>query len=130
MDKELLKAIAESVLTQLVGEGRWYKQKDRPRFEKIDNPVMGLEVGDVVFTYDEDEEEMQERQVIAIVNGIGYVLWASSYHGPLLLAVSDDCYGKTAKEAAEANREQIESDIEYAQRRYDRMTKVKAILGQ
>jgi hypothetical protein len=130
MDKELLKAIAESVLTQLVGEGRWYRKNDRPRFEKIDNPVMGLEVGDVVFTYDEDEEEMQERQVIAIVNGIGYVLRASSYHGPLLLAVSDDCYGKTAKEAAEANRGQIESDIEYAQRRYDRMTKVKAILGQ
>lgn len=130
MDKELLKAIAESILTQLVGEGRWHERIDPPRFKKIDNPLMGLEVGDVVFRYDEDEEEIQERQVIAVVDGIGYVLWVSGYYGPMLTAVSHGGYGKTVKEAAEANREQIESDIEYAQCRYDRMTKVKAILGR
>ncbi len=130
MDNELLKAIAESVLTQLVGEGVWDAGVERPRFEKIDNPLTGLKVGDVVFTYDGDDEEIKEKQVIAIVDGIGYVLFNSRFYGPVLLPVSDYEYGRTAKEAAEVNREEIESDIEFAQERYDRVTKVKAILGQ
>ncbi len=130
MDNELLKAIAKAVLGQLVGKGVWDTEVERPRFEKIDNPLTGLKVGDVVFTYDGDDEEMKEKQVIAIVDGIGYVLFNSRFYGPVLLPVSDDEYGRTAKEAAEVNREEIESDIEFAQERYDRMTKVREIINQ
>lgn len=130
MDNELLQEIAECVLSQLVGEGRWYKHEERRRFAKIDNPLMGLSVGDVVFTYNSDAEEIQEKRVVAIFHGIGYVAHYHRVYGPSLEAISDECYGKTVKEAAEANREEIELDIAYAEQRYDRMTKVKEIIGQ
>jgi hypothetical protein len=130
MDRQLLKVIAEAILTELIGPGNWYKDNQLPRFEAIDNPLMGIEVGDVVFTYDTDNEELKEGQIIAMVDGIGYVLRNSKYYGPSLLAVSDDDYGRTAKEAAEVNREQIERDIKWARERYDRTTKIKQILGQ
>jgi hypothetical protein len=130
MDRQLLKVIAEAILTELIGPGNWRKDNQLSRFKAIDNPLTGLKVGDVVFTYDVDDEEMKEKQVIAIVDEIGYVLFDSIVYGPMLLPVSDDEYGRTAKQAAEVNRKQIERDIEYAQGTYDRTTKIKQILGQ
>ena len=130
MNNEMLQEIAGVVLSQLIGPGRWCKDRERPRFEKITNPILGLAEGDVVYTYDEDDEEMQECKVLAVVDGVGYVLWSTSYHGPLLMPVANDSYGRTMAEAAEVNREQIESDIRYAQERYDRLSKVKQVLGQ
>jgi len=130
MNNEVLKDIATAVLCRLDGPGKWHKNRERPQFEKIKNPVFGLSVGDVVYNYDADDEEMLERQVVAVVDGIGYVLWTSGYWGPLLIPVDNEGFGRTMTEAAELSREQIETDFDYAQRLIDRMKMLKPLLGQ
>jgi hypothetical protein len=46
------------------------------------------------------------------------------------MPVSDDWFGKTVKDSAKIHREQIELDIEYAQRLHKQNKKLKALLGQ
>lgn len=127
--KEIAKAIASTVLAKLSGRGAWYRTEDGlPKFMPIKNPLPDLECGDVVYSYDDDREALERSQVIAVVDGIGYVLWVSGCHGPLLVPVDSDCYGRTMAEAAKVNRESIEATIAYSQGLSDRTRALKDAL--
>jgi len=128
MSNELLISIAKAALTKLIGEGDWYKPYERPRWAKIPDPLPNLAVGDVVYIYDSDEEEIKECRVVTVDDGIGYVASFHRHFGPTLEPVSEDFYARTAKEAAELGREEIESDMAYARKNITRMEKVWAVL--
>ena len=129
MDGELLKAVAKAVLTQLEGRGFWSKYDSPPRWSKIDNPLAGLKCGDMVFVYDESDEEICAAEVAVVIDEIGYAVWMDELHGPVLLPVSADVYSKTEAGAAEASRDSIESDFEYTHARYEQLVKAKSLLA-
>ena len=130
MNDALMVEMAKTVLRTFLGSGWWVTWKEKA-FKKTQNPLLGLAVGDVVYDYDDESERIRERSVIAVVDGIGYVLFAIEETGePMLLSVNADESARTIADAVRLGRENIESRIEYAEEAFANATKLKALLGQ
>lgn len=128
VDSGLIVSLAKTALRQLVGDGYW-KTSSSDKFKKIENPILGLAVGDNVYTYDDDVEEMQTLEVLAVVNDVGYVLVVCRFYGPRLVPVSDCSYGRTLRDAVELYREDIEFSVQNATECFERANKLKPLLG-
>ena len=112
MKSDTLAAVASVILNKELGDGSWELWSNDKRHVP-DDPILGLEVGDIVYQYDSDERLMQSDEVIFMNEGIGYVVQVSEYFGPRLLPVCESNYSKTVDLAIFVNRETIDSDIAY-----------------
>lgn len=129
METSLLRTIAVAILTSIEGNGRWRTDStERPEFEKIKNPLLGLSVGDIVYSYSEDDEAMVEDRVLVVADGIGYIFCNMYYWGPTLVPVDDEAFAITREAAVDLWRSTIESDIEWSQGKADRLPGLKALL--
>ncbi len=130
METKLLRAIAVAMLTSIDGPGKWHKKDERQKFKEIDNPLLGLHVGDTVHSYSEDDEAMVEERVLAVVDGVGYMFANYYTDGPTLAPIDSEAYALTREDAIELWRPTIESDLEFVQKRADNLPGLKLLLGK
>jgi hypothetical protein len=128
MDKTTLSVFARAILTATEGHGRWRVFGSGDTFEKINNPLGGLRVGDVVFGYDTDEFEIKEITVAAVVDGVSYHCQACSESGPHLYPIADDEWAVTKEGAVALSRGEIEQDIAYLKQYVMDLANLNALL--
>jgi hypothetical protein len=127
MIEKILELFAYSVVRAQKGDGYWKTAADqwiRPK-----NPLPDLEVGQTVYTYDEDDTELQEERVCAVHEGIGYLFRFTPYYGPDLCAVTIDSHAKSVSEAVALFRESIESDIKYYEEKAKNSVDLRKLLA-
>jgi hypothetical protein len=124
----LLRRIADSILSTLRGPGAW-ELFDCDRFEKIDDPLLGLQVGDVVYSYCEDIRNIVEDRVLVVVDGVGYIFWNSAFRGPVLSPINSEVYARTKEGAVERSRGAIEDDLLDAEKQADNLSTLKSLLA-
>ena len=81
---KLLQGVAESILRSINGPGCWDLFSTSRDYKKPDDALSGLSVGDVVYSYSDEEESLTEERVIAVVDGVGFVLYCNAHDSPSL----------------------------------------------
>ena len=130
MENKLLIELAKAILTSLVGQGRWMEPGARHAFEAPDDTIPGLSVGDVVYSYSEDDECLVEDTVLVVADGVGYVYELNRYFGPSLYPVTTEAFGASKEQAIEVWRSTIEADLEYSLVKANNVEQLKSLLGQ
>jgi hypothetical protein len=130
VDHKLLQGVAESILRSINGPGYWDVHSAPRGYKKPDDALSGLSVGDVVYSYNEEEEALTEERVIAVVDGVGFVLYCDAQDRPGLLPVVAGTYGHSREAAITEWRADIEADIKYCQARADNLAGLKSLLRE
>ena len=103
--------------------------RSHEEFQKIDAPLKGLSVGDVVYAFNEDDDELDEDRVAVVDDGIGYLVYIG-YRGPALDPIPAATHGKTKAEAVRKWREGITRSLKWCQKLQDRIPSLQALLEE
>jgi len=115
-DKDILAAVAESILSAKNGYGYWRTvQADREKPD-IENCLKGLKVGDSVFSFDDEDCQIEMHKVVCVSDGVGYIVRQLGVNGrPGIHAVHDD-YCRTKADAVLLYRDDIDESIALCER--------------